>query len=558
MAPPFIQKGAIPVESNLIRPKIVREIKPTPVLQARTKNHRLRVAAYCRVSTDHEEQETSIENQITYYENLIRSKPEWEYAGVFYDDGISGTQDDNRPGFMELIRLCKKGKVDLILVKSLSRFSRNTLQCISYIRMLKERGITVRFEKEGLDTSMATSEIYFTWTSAFAQGESESLSNNVKWGIRKGFAQGKFPFPYKSMLGYRKSSDGTPEIVPEEAEHVRLIFRLFLLGRSLRQIKEALERRDILTPKGNREWSLTTIENILRNEKYMGDVLLQKTFTPDFLTKKKKKNNGELTQYYITDNHPAIIGREDFLQTQAELTRRAGKKKVSKKKTKSALGKYCSKYALSERLVCGECGSMYRRVMWTRKDGKKPMWRCINRLEFGTQYCKHSPSLPEGPLHQAILACIQKVAGNREDILQSLREVRDNLLAFPDTNASTFSLQQKIDQLQQEMAALVKIMAQGGDSQFYAAKLRELSEQKVKLARQLQESQQQQQEGKIRAYQEQQALIVLSNEDSLDLTEFHEDFIRRVIEQVTVLSKDRILVRFVGGFEVEGKIPQGN
>lgn len=546
------------MESNLIRPKIVREIKPTPVLQARTKNHRLRVAAYCRVSTDHEEQETSIENQITYYENLIRSKPEWEYAGVFYDDGISGTQDDNRPGFMELIRLCKKGKVDLILVKSLSRFSRNTLQCISYIRMLKERGITVRFEKESLDTSMATSEIYFTWTSAFAQGESESLSNNVKWGIRKGFAQGKFPFPYKSMLGYRKSSDGTPEIVPEEAEHVRLIFRLFLLGRSLRQIKEALERRDILTPKGNREWSLTTIENILRNEKYMGDVLLQKTFTPDFLTKKKKKNNGELTQYYITDNHPAIIGREDFLQTQAELTRRAGKKKVSKKKTKSALGKYCSKYALSERLVCGECGSMYRRVMWTRKDGKKPMWRCINRLEFGTQYCKHSPSLPEGPLHQAILACIQKVAGNREDILQSLREVRDNLLAFPDTNASTFSLQQKIDQLQQEMAALVKIMAQGGDSQFYAAKLRELSEQKVKLARQLQESQQQQQEGKIRAYQEQQALIVLSNEDSLDLTEFHEDFIRRVIEQVTVLSKDRILVRFVGGFEVEGKIPQGN
>ena len=546
------------MESNLIRPKIVREIKPTPVLQARTKNHRLRVAAYCRVSTDHEEQETSIENQITYYENLIRSKPEWEYAGVFYDDGISGTQDDNRPGFMELIRLCKKGKVDLILVKSLSRFSRNTLQCISYIRMLKERGITVRFEKEGLDTSMATSEIYFTWTSAFAQGESESLSNNVKWGIRKGFAQGKFPFPYKSMLGYRKSSDGTPEIVPEEAEHVRLIFRLFLLGRSLRQIKEALERRDILTPKGNREWSLTTIENILRNEKYMGDVLLQKTFSPDFLTKKKKKNNGELTQYYITDNHPAIIGREDFLQTQAELTRRAGKKKVSKKKTKSALGKYCSKYTLSERLVCGECGSMYRRVMWTRKDGKKPMWRCINRLEFGTQYCKHSPSLPEGPLHQAILACIQKVAGNREDILQSLREVRDNLLAFPDTNASTFSLQQKIDQLQQEMAALVKIMAQGGDSQFYAAKLRELSEQKVKLARQLQESQQQQQEGKIRAYQEQQALIVLSNEDSLDLTEFHEDFIRRVIEQVTVLSKDRILVRFVGGFEVEGKIPQGN
>ena len=542
------------METSITHSKIIREIKPTAAFQATPKNHRLRVAAYCRVSTDHEEQETSMENQIAYYEDLIRSKPEWEYAGVFYDDGISGTQDDTRPGFMELIRKCKKGKVDMILVKSLSRFSRNTLQCISYIRMLKERGITIRFEKEGLDTSMATSEIYFTWTSAFAQGESESLSNNVKWGIRKGFAQGKFPFPYKSMLGYKKGPNGQPEIDLKEAEHIRLIFQLFLLGRSLRQIKEALERRNILTPKGNREWSLTTLENILRNEKYMGDVLLQKTYTVDFLTKKKKKNTGELTQYYVTDNHPAIINREVFLQVQAELARRAGKKKASKKRSKSALGKYCSKYSLSERLVCGECGSMYRRVIWTRKDGKKPMWRCINRLEFGTQYCKHSPSLPEGPLHQAILTCIQKVAGKREDILQNLRDVRNNLLAFPDTPANSVSLQQQIDQLKQEMAALVKIMAQGGDSQFYTVKLRQLSEEKVTLAKQLREQCSNQTADKIRAYQEQQALVTLSSEESLDLTEFHEDFIRRVIEQVTVLSKDRILVRFVGGFEVEGKI----
>ena len=173
-----------------IRQKIIREIKPSPVLQARTRNHRLRVAAYCRVSTEQEEQQTSIENQITYYDDLIRSNPEWEYAGVFSDDGISGTRDENRPGFMEMIKQCKKGKIDMILAKSLSRFSRNTLQCISYIRMLKDRGIIIRFEKEGLDTSRVTSEIFFTWTSAFAQGESESLSNNVKWGKRKGYSQG--------------------------------------------------------------------------------------------------------------------------------------------------------------------------------------------------------------------------------------------------------------------------------------------------------------------------------------------------------------------------------
>lgn len=535
-------------------PKLVREIKPLPVLQARTKNHRLRVAAYCRVSTDQVAQETSIQTQITYYEDLIRSNPEWEYAGVFSDDGISGIRDDNRPGFMSLISLCKKGKVDLILVKSLSRFSRNTLQCISYIRMLKERGITIRFEKEGLDTSMATSEIYFTWTSAFAQGESESLSNNVKWGKRKGFAQGKYPFPYQSMLGYRKGPDGQPEIVPEEAEQIRLIFRLFLLGRSLRQIKEALERRNILTPKGNREWSLSTIENILRNEKYMGDALLQKSYTADFLTKKKKRNHGELTQYYITDDHPAIIGREDFLNAQLELTRRASKKNTSQKKAKSPLGKYCSKYALSERLVCGECGSMYRRVIWTRKDGKKPVWRCVNRLEYGPKFCKYSPALPEPALHKAILACIQQVAGDREEILQSLRQVRDNLLLFPSEPQDTPSLQSQIDRLQEEMASLVKILAQGGDSQFYAVKLRQLSEQKVELTRQLQESQQRHQEGKLKATQQQTALIALSGEDSLDLTEFQDDFIRRVIEQVTVVGKGRILVRFVGGFEVEGRV----
>ena len=200
-----------------IRQKIIREIKPSPVLQARTRNHKLRVAAYCRVSTEQEEQQTSIENQITYYDDLIRSNPEWEYAGVFSDDGISGTRDENRPGFMEMIKQCKKGK----------------------------------------------SEIFFTWTSAFAQGESESLSNNVKWGKRKGYSQGNFAFPYKNMLGYKKGEDGEPEIVPEEAEHIKMIFNLFLLGRSLRQIKEALERRNILTPRGNPEWGLSSIEHIL-------------------------------------------------------------------------------------------------------------------------------------------------------------------------------------------------------------------------------------------------------------------------------------------------------
>ncbi len=534
---------------------MLKVLKPSPVLQARTRNHKLRVAAYCRVSTEQEEQQTSIENQITYYEDLIRSNPEWEYAGVFSDDGISGTRDENRPGFMEMIKQCKKGKIDMILAKSLSRFSRNTLQCISYIRMLKDRGIIIRFEKEGLDTSRVTSEIFFTWTSAFAQGESESLSNNVKWGKRKGYSQGKFAFPYSSMLGYRKGENGEPEIVPEEAEHIKMIFNLFLLGRSLRQIKEALERRNIPSPKGKTEWSLSTIESILKNEKYMGNVLLQKTYTVDFLTKKKKKNNGELTQYYITDNHPAIIPREDFLNAQLELARRNSKKKISKKKSKSELSRYSSKYSLSERLVCGDCGSMYRRTTWTRKGGKKIVWRCINRLEFGTKYCRHSPTILETALHQAILQCIQNVIEDKEDVLENLRNVQENIILFSGNEVTPQSLENQINKLHQEMSALVKIVAQGGDSAFYANKLQQISEQKMTLTSKLQEIQQKKMANKVQEHQYQQALIYINNEENLNLTEFNDDFIRRIIEQVTVLSATQIRIRFVGGYEQDAYLP---
>lgn len=364
-----------------------------------------------------------------------------------------------------------------------------------------------------------------------------------------------YAFPYSSMLGYRKGEDGEPEIVPEEAEHIKMIFNLFLLGRSLRQIKEALERRNVLTPRGNTEWSLSSIEHILRNEKYMGDVLLQKTYTVDFLTKKKKKNNGELTQYYITDNHPAIIPREDFLNAQLELARRNSKKKVSQKKTKSVLGKYCSKYALSERLVCGECGSMYRRTTWSKKGKKKVVWRCISRLEFGTKYCQHSPTLSEKALHQAILQCVQTVAGDKDDIMQNLRDVQENIILFSGSQVTPQSLEKQINKLEQEMSALVKIVAQGGDSDFYAAKLRQLSEQKMDLTSQLQEIQKKKIENQALEYQYQQALIYINNEENMNLTEFNDDFIRRIIEQVTVLSASQIRIRFVGGYELDATLP---
>lgn len=336
------------MQQNQLPKKNIREIQPNPFLVQKRLGKKLRVAAYCRVSTAQEEQELSFESQVAYYTSLIENNPEWELVEIFADHGISGTKDTTRPGFMKMIDACKKHKVDLILTKSMSRFARNTLDCLKYIRLLKSLDVTIEFEKEGLNTGELSSEIYLTWFSAFAQAESESLSQNVTMGKRRLYKEGHFTFQYKHFLGYRKGPDGQPQIDPEQAETVKRIFYGFLAGKTPQQLKLELEQEGIPSPTGNAEWSKATIQNMLRNEKYAGDVLLQKTYTADFLTKKLRKNQGEIAQYYITDNHPAIIPRNVFQEVQLELARRSSKRKVSQKKTKTQQGKYTSKFALSE------------------------------------------------------------------------------------------------------------------------------------------------------------------------------------------------------------------
>lgn len=275
---------------------------PATMQTGKGKNHairKLRVAAYCRVSTEEEEQQSSFETQKLYYTEKITSTPEWEIAGIYADDGISGVHTKKRDGFNQMIQDCKKRKIDLILTKSISRFARNTLDSIQYVRMLKALGIAVIFEKENINTSTMNSEMILTVLSAFAQAESESISQNVARGKRMGFRQGKFPFPYRQILGYRKGSDGKPEIIPEEAEVIRMIFNSYLQGASLQTIKKRLEADGVLTARGNKKWSSESVQRILQNEKYCGDVLLQKTFIEDVLTGVSKKNTGQLPQYYI-------------------------------------------------------------------------------------------------------------------------------------------------------------------------------------------------------------------------------------------------------------------
>ena len=255
----------------------------------RDKYHQLKVAAYCRVSTEQEEQQNSYQVQISYYTDLINRKKEWTLAGIFADEGISGTQARKRPEFLKMIRQCRKKKIDLVITKSISRFARNTVDCIEYVRELKNLGIGVIFEKENINTLTMTSEFMISLYGSFAQAESESISKNVTWGMQKAYAEGKVAIQYSKLLGYKKGKDNKPEIVPEEAETIKLIYELFLDGYSMTKIKKALESKGILTAMGKTVWNESLVKSILQNEKYVGDVLFQKTFTTDCISKKLLK-----------------------------------------------------------------------------------------------------------------------------------------------------------------------------------------------------------------------------------------------------------------------------
>ncbi len=373
-----------------------------------------RVAAYCRVSTDREEQEHSFETQKAMYTEMIMMKPTWQMAGIYADEGITGTVAKKRPGFMKMIEDCRKGKIDMIVTKSVSRFSRNNLDCLMYVRELKQLGIPIIFEKEGINTIQVSSELLLTLFGALSQAESESISMNVKLGIRQSLKNGNVRFSYKTFLGYRKGADGQPEIVPEQADIIRRIYNDFLAGATYLEIAKRLTEENVPTMCGGNRWFSERIKSILKNEKYKGDALLQKTYITDPISKRVKKNNGELPMYYVENSHPAIIERRIFDKVQEEIARRAGKKKVKQTGTKTELGRYSGKYALTELLYCGECGTPYRRCTWSRDGKKKIVWRCVSRLDYGKKYCKNSPSVEESRLHNAIAAAITKKANSEE------------------------------------------------------------------------------------------------------------------------------------------------
>ena len=443
-----------------------------------------------------------------------------------------------------MITACKRGHIDLIITKSLSRFARNTVDCLETVRLLKANGIGVYFEKENINTLTESSESLITLFSGFAQAESESLSKNVAWGKAKSAEAGKVTFQYKKMLGYRKGADGQPEIVPEEAEVIKRIYHRYLDGCTLGQIKRELDEDNVPTAQGVEFWSPAIIHNILTNEKYIGDALLQKTYVTDCISKKVKKNQGERAMYYVENNHPAIISREMFDQVRNEMTRRSSKRKVLQKSGKTELGKYSGKYALTELLVCGECGSPYKRVTWARNGKKRIVWRCVSRLEFGTQYCHNSPTLDESKLHSAILASMNEFAAIRQevcpDVLAMAEEAKQ---ALSQAGAKLLELKKHMETVSREQSDLLdRLLENMGDAELNA-KMKALTDEKESLKAQILDARQMEVSLEEQATRHQQMWDSIM-ECSAGYTEFADEFVRQIIQKITVEDEETIRIHF--------------
>ena len=530
---------------------IVIPAKPQAAVQEAQRS--LRVAAYCRVSTEEEEQQSSYEAQCSYYTEKIMTTPGWTMVDIYADEGISGTSTRKRDDFNRMIRHCRKGKIDLILTKSISRFARNTVDCLNYIRALKAMGIGICFEKENIDTLSMDSELIVTFMGAFAQSESESMSKNISWGKRKAMKDGKVTVNFNKLYGYRQEKDQPPEIIPEHAAVIQSIVKDYLQGASLRNIQERLFQEDIPSPSGEMEWKISAIRSILTNEKYCGDVLMQKTFVQDCISKKVVKNTGQLPMYLVQDNHPAIITREQYRAVQAEMSRRNAGLSPSRKNAPTGKTSYASKYALSERLVCGECGTLYRRCVWSRNGKKKVVWRCVSRLDYGTKYCHESPSMEEEPLQRAILTAVNSLMSNKEALTQQITDtITQELITLPDSEVTLGRIKRRLGELESEFQTLLdKASAEVWEK--YTAQFKTLNDEMSALKVQQDEIKKQLQTNSIAAERLRNVKMALDQAEH-NLSQWDETTIRQLVHTVKVISAERIIVYLNDGTEVEQEV----
>ena len=539
---------------NETAPRVIKiPAKPESVRQAELERQ-LRVAAYCRVSTKEEDQANSYEVQKEYYTDKIMSNPVWTMAGIFADKGITGTSVKKREDFMRMIRHCRQRKIDVVLTKSVSRFARNTVDCLYYTRALKELGIAVIFEKENINSLEEDSELRITLSGAFAQSESESISANVTWGKRRAMESGKATIQYKYLYGYRRGADDKPEIIPEEAEVVRWIYERYLAGASTRMLRDELHEQGVTYSEKSPQWTLPHIKSILRNEKYCGDVLMQKTFQQDVINRKVIKNTGQLPMYLIENHHEGIVSREKYNAVQAEMARRKAAKSPSKRAS-TGLAAYTSRYALSDRLFCGECGTAYRRVVWTQHGEKRAVWRCSSRLDYGKKYCKESPTLDEAPLQQAVLAAINASMSGRKVLADQLVDAMEQELApVPGESMSLGDIDRAVTELGKRFDTLLAEAA-NGDADEYAERFRAISTTMEELKRRkaaILSIRQEQEQISRRIHAAASAMTAVT----VGITEWDDGVVYQMLEKVTVLTGNRIKVTFRNGVEIEQTVDQ--
>lgn len=497
-----------------------------------SKKKKLRVAAYARVSTDSDEQATSYEAQIEYYTEYIRRNPEWELVGVFADEGVSGTYTKKRDGFNKMIDEAMEGNIDYIITKSISRFARNTLDCLKYIRKLKEKNIPVYFEKENINTMDAKGEVLLTIMASLAQQESQSLSQNVKLGFQYRFQQGQIQVNHNRFLGYTKDEEGKLIIVPEGAKIVKRIFREYLEGYSLRDIKKGLEKDGIRNGAGNKKWHVSNLDQILTNEKYMGDALLQKTYTVDFLNKKRVINDGIVPQYYVENSHEAIIPKDIFMRVQEEMSRRAsmttsnGKRRI-----------YSSKYALSSLAYCSKCGDIYRRIHYNNRGNKYAVWRCCTRVEKGPNKCD-ARTIKEKDLQEIVVKSINQLISESEELKKILKT---NLEKVINKNADDeiARIDQAMSNVQEE---ILKVANAKEDYTDLAEKVQMLREEKENVLLKIAE------ESNLKNRLEE--LKEFLDCQKLEIDVYDESLVRKLIEKMVIYDED-VKVIFKSGLDIE-------
>ena len=516
---------------------------------------KLRVAAYCRVSTELEQQQSSYDIQVEYYTRHIMQNPNWIFAGVFADDGRSATNTFRRDDFNQLMDQCLKGKVDMVITKSISRFARNTVDCISWVRKLKEKNVAVYFEKENLNTLDDSTEMILTILSSQAQEESRAISTNVKWGYARKFEKGEST--RQRSYGFRKAPTGEMCIVEEEAAVIRNMARWFLDGDSLERIKHRLEEAGIETTTGKKTWSTGTIYNILINEKIMGDVLLQKTFTADYLTKRRVKNSGQQKQYYVKNHHEAIIPKTVYYKIQEEIARRSSLKKAGTRKGKTAQGVYSSKYALTGIMVCNECGAHYRRTTWAKNGTKVIVWRCINRLEHGTKRCHESPTLKEEVIQEAIMGKLHSLSIDQEEE-NFLNGVKEDILRAAKVVGGACTekeIDKTIEELRDQLMDYVGMAArEHGGENWYSDRMRKLGLQISELKKRRESIREQEKIRDEYEYLDQEISRIIGETGGTSGAEFDNIFIRQIVREIRVISKNKLQIQLRTGMMLDVKL----